>query len=91
MADYRIFQYTIDLDKRSQVILVPGGARFLSVQMQYGDCQIWALVDTTRPKQARSIEVLPTGASVQHVKQLVYLGSVQTPVIHTLHIFERRP
>lgn len=90
MPDFRIFKYTIDLDKRTQLIFPHKGAKILSVQVQRGECQLWALVDASQPEQPRRIEVLPTGAFVERANELAHLATVQIDGGSLVfHLFER--
>ena len=85
----RIFKYAIDCDKRRQVIFLPEFAEILSVQIQHGECQLWALVDPDQEIKARTIRVLITGAYIDDSECLKFLGTVQ---LHdgaiVLHVFE---
>ena len=90
MPDFRIFKYTIDLNKRTQCVFPPEDASILSVQMQHGECQIWVLCDASRPEKSRTIETLPTGAYVKSHEHLVFLGTIQVDGGSLVfHIFER--
>lgn len=44
-----------------QVVFLPIGAKFLSVQMQEGTPCIWAEVNTTAVKKGRIIQIFGTG------------------------------
>lgn len=56
----RIWKYTLRT-KRS-VIEMPAGAKLLDVQMQFGDCQLWALVDEQQPfTEPRTVILYDTG------------------------------
>lgn len=87
MPDHRIFKYEIDLDKLRQYIYLPKDAQILSVQMQYGKCQAWAIVDVSVELVARTIRVLCTGASLTRIERLKHLGTVQNDGL-VLHVFE---
>jgi hypothetical protein len=90
MSEYKIFKYAINLNMRTQPVMMPKGARVLSVQMQHDECQAWALVDTDAPRAAKRIEVLPTGAIVHEADKLSFLGTVQVDGGSLIfHVFER--
>ena len=91
MADHRIFKYLIDLNKPRQHVAMPQDARILSVQIQHGECQLWALLDNSQPDVSRVFEVLPTGAFVDRAERLAFIGTVQTyGGSLVFHVFERR-
>jgi len=82
-----IWKWTLTIDDK-QILTVPQGAEFLTVQTQNGDPQIWALCDETAPKVMRSIAIYGTGHPIpknpgQYIAtfQLVNLGLV-------FHVFE---
>jgi hypothetical protein len=86
----RIFKYTIDLDKREQTVLLPEFAEVLSAQVQRGDGQIWALVDTDEEQKPRKFFVFVTGAAVKNPERLRFVDTLQ---LHegsiVLHVFEQ--
>jgi hypothetical protein len=56
----RIWKYTLR-SKRS-VIEMPAGAKLLDVQMQFDECQLWALVDEQQAfTEMRTIVLYGTG------------------------------
>lgn len=90
MPDHRIFKYAINLNMRTQPLMTAKDARILSVQMQHGECQLWAIVDKDAPRVTRRIEVLPTGAVVENEADLAFLGTVQVDGGGLIfHVFER--
>lgn len=44
-----------------QVVHLPTGAKFLSVQVQGGTPCLWAMVDTTAVKEGRIVQIFGTG------------------------------
>jgi hypothetical protein len=46
-------------------IVMPKGAKLLSVQYQHREPQLWALVDTTAPRVRRGLRVHGTGHPVE--------------------------
>ena len=88
--DHRIYKYPINLGMRQQALFLPKCGRILSVQMQHGECQLWAIVDKEAPRVGRRFEVLPTGAIVEDHDKLVFLGTVQVDGGSLIfHVFER--
>jgi len=82
-----IWKWTLTIDDK-QILTIPKGAQFLTVQTQNGSPQIWALCDETAPKVMRSIAIYGTGHPIpknpgQYIAtfQLVNLGLV-------FHVFE---
>ena len=90
MKTKRIFKYTIDLDKREQEVVMPEFAEVLSVQLQHGNAQTWALVDPDDEQKPRKFFVFVTGAFVENSERLRFVGTIQ---LHggsiVLHIFEK--
>lgn len=57
----KIWKYPLEVIDR-QAITMPPGAKLLTVQMQYGKCCLWALVDETKnDTAARRIAIYGTG------------------------------
>lgn len=73
----KIFKYTLGTPGASGVLALslPKGAKLLTVQMQGDVPQLWALVDPEKPKEIRSLRVIPTGIEVGQVSS--YLGTFQ--------------
>ena len=55
-----IWKFTLTITDE-QVLEMPRGAQILSVQTQYDQPQLWALVDDGAPKTKRRVVVLGTG------------------------------
>lgn len=73
---------------QDEVILqMPCGANIISCQNQFDTITIWALVDTSRPKEKRTLMVVPTGGEItrpidgqpvnEDTAYLRFLGTVQ--------------
>lgn len=61
-----------------QVIIMPAGAEILTIQTQYEEPCIWALVDPLRPKKERIILIHGTGHPVSDtIKKQTYIGTYQ--------------
>lgn len=88
-----IFKYTI-LVTYEQLLDVPVGAKFLTIQTQHNQPRIWAIVDDnpTRPKETRKLFTFGTGHPMPtSPNNLVYIG---TYLIYSdtlvWHVFEER-
>lgn len=88
--EHRIFKYRLDLDVRSQTVTLPAFARILSVQVQHGEAQLWAMVQPSAAKVTRAFEIYVTGATVERPEDLFHLATLQ---LHggsiIVHVFER--
>lgn len=61
-----------------QQIEMPKGAEPISVQVQGGVLCIWAVVDTSRPSEKRTIRTIGTGQPMdEKVAQMKFLGAYQ--------------
>ena len=56
----KIWKWTLEVTD-TQAITVPVGAKFLDVQMQGGQCCIWALCDPDAEREQRRIAIYGTG------------------------------
>jgi hypothetical protein len=63
-------------DSTHPTLTMPVGAEILSVQVQHGKPQLWALVDPDAPKEVRSFYVYGTGWDVEQ-NTLRFIGTVQ--------------
>jgi len=72
---------------------VPKGAKFLTVQMQYGSPTIWFLCDSEQPMEPRIIQWAGTDIDVENPHELTYIATVQIESIRggtfANHYFER--
>lgn len=79
----KIFKYEVSVE-----IEMPVGATILSVQMQGGTAQLWALVDPYAGTERRRFAVIGTGWDIPD--HHVYLGTWQDgPFVW--HLFEATP
>lgn len=68
----RIFKYVLET-VGSQIIDVPLGAKFLSVNSQHDKLCLWAIVDPDQEKRERwGVEICGTGLSADHVVDGTY-------------------
>lgn len=59
------------------MLAVPKGARFLSVQTQNNEPQIWFWVDTEAEKEPYPVRVVGTGHQAPGYNQGIYRGTFQ--------------
>jgi len=80
----RVFKYELPFEDSFGIDL-PRGAEILSVQVQSGRPQLWAMVDQGRPMERRYFEVRGTGHELGDVG--AFVATIQ---LHELvfHIFE---
>lgn len=60
----RIWKWTLEITGE-QTLLLPAGAKLLDVQMQNGDCCLWAICDEKAEKAPRHIAIYGTGHPIQ--------------------------
>jgi hypothetical protein len=88
----RIFKYTLQIEDK-QVINLPKGAEFLTVQTQFNELQLWALVDQNEiDQEERYIEIFGTGHPVYYDMGVdrKYLATCQLDDGNfVFHVFER--
>lgn len=72
-----------------QEVEMPEGARIVTVQVQKGTLNLWAIVDPSAPLKKRHIKVVGTGHSQSSLSSLSYIGTAQM-MEGTLiwHVFE---
>jgi hypothetical protein len=84
-----IFKYAIN--PGIQELALPVGAQILTVQEQQGKPQLWALVDTEAPTEARAFAVVGTGHPVPEPVG-DYIGTFQLPMLGLVfHLFAEPP
>lgn len=76
-------------DEMVAVVNMPVGAQVLTVQMQYGEPRLWALVDPNAPKADRRFQVVGTGHKFNPKPSAHYLGTFQMQSgAFVFHVFE---
>ena len=94
MSSKRIWKYVLPINDKV-AILMPRGARILSVQMQGEILCLWALCDPAEPLQNdRYFRVAGTNHPIDDNDDLFYLDSVQmraSEVRLVWHVFEIIP
>lgn len=74
-----IFKYKIHLID-TQSVTMPEGSEPLSVQLQDGDIQMWALVNKDAPEEKVTVEIYGTGSAFPSPIEMYrrkFLGTVQ--------------
>lgn len=71
-----IYKYKLQTTDEQQ-ILMPEGAEILTVQLQDGEPQLWALVETELPKTKRYIEIFGTGNPITGIGPHKYIATYQ--------------
>lgn len=85
----RVHKFTLDIADGVQSVLIPEGAQILTVKLQQGRPQIWALVDVSRPKVIRNFIMVPTGPEVDLGREPLYIGTIMTSnELLVFHFFE---
>lgn len=71
-----VYKYPIPVEDAFEIGL-PQGARVLSVQVQGSTPCLWALVDPSRPKEARRFRLASTGHPVEESENLSFVDTFQ--------------
>lgn len=87
----RVWKYQLSITDW-QALYMPIGAVILSVQEQFGDICLWAMVDSEEEiYENRIIIIVGTGNPAEHVDPINYIGTVQTHDGSLVwHVFENR-
>jgi len=74
----RVWKFNIGVTT-ALIIRMPKGAQILTVQNQYGQASLWALVDPNEAHELRRIEVYETGEEITDGmgSNLVYISTVK--------------
>ena len=88
--DKSIYKYQLRVTSEQNLIL-PKGSEILTVQNQFEQAELWALVDTeTSEKEIRHIEIIGTGHPIDGNIQRRYISTFQIDGGNfILHAFER--
>ncbi len=81
-----IYKYPVPVQDEF-VVDMPIGAEVLAVQIQGGEAQMWALVETDRPMSKRTFYVRGTGNDYSKQLKGAYVGTFQTGRF-VWHLFE---
>ena len=83
-----IYKYKL-LATDTQDIELPVGAEILTVQEQFGDAVMWALVDTNVTTETRTFQIVGTGHDASAVDGAKYINTFQLNSGHLVfHLFE---
>lgn len=74
MTNMTIFKYPLNV-VTEQFIVMPQGAKVLSIAEQKGRIQLWALVDELASQVRRRVVILGTGHSANSVSGLDFIGT----------------
>jgi hypothetical protein len=73
----KIYKYSVELTDIFTLDM-PKGAQILSVQEQYGEPQIWAIVDPKADKETRRFRLIGTGHPIEeNTSMMSFLGTFQ--------------
>jgi len=86
-----IHKYTLAISDFT-IVEVPVNAHLLCVQLQHGEPQLWARVDTDEVKENITIHLVGTGQWLpEEINKMQYLGTLQLRGGHlVLHAFADR-
>jgi hypothetical protein len=85
----RVYKYELPVGDHSFIVM-PVGAKILSVHEQREAIYVWALVDPTEARTAkRSFRIAGTGHSIEYDDRFVFVGSVFLEnATLVFHVFE---
>jgi hypothetical protein len=69
--------YKYSIKPGTSALTLPSGAEILTVQVQRGEPQLWALVDPDAPPVSRGLIVVGTGQQFSVDKPLKYIATFQ--------------
>jgi hypothetical protein len=85
-----VYKYPVPPDDTFEMML-PQGAQILTVDLQFGEMQLWALIDPDAPLNRRRFRLAGTGHPIKE-RNLLYINTFQA---HggalILHLFEILP
>jgi hypothetical protein len=84
----RIWKWTLTITDL-QSLEMPHGAKIITVQVQHGEPQLWALCDENAEKEKRNIAIYGTGNPVPDVPG-TYIGTFQVrDGLLVFHVFDK--
>lgn len=91
MSIKAVYKYPLEIQDE-QVVLLPTGAKILTVQAQKDRPCLWALVNPTAPNDmALTIRIFGTGHKIQDIDSLEYISTFQSfDGLFVLHVFVQR-
>ncbi len=85
----QVWKFPIEPDDRI-TILMPAGAKPLSVQVQHGTVCLWALVEPAMQKTYRAFKIFGTGHDIPEPHRLTFVGTFQLEGgTLVFHLFEQ--
>jgi len=81
----KIWKYSVPVED-SFTIILPSGARILTIQRQAGVARMWVLLDESNPPVVRRFKTFGTGHSID-TENLTYVGTYQD-MQFVWHVFE---
>ncbi len=79
----QIWKYRVDVG----AIMMPKGAKILTVQMQNDTPYMWAIVDVDAELEERVFEIHGTGHNIRNIDEYEYIGTyIDNPFVW--HLFE---
>ena len=85
----KIFKYFLAERPDDQTVLMPMGARVLTVQDQIGSVCLWALVNDAAKEVERVFRIVGTGHEFDDCLAYNHIGTVQQDEF-VWHVFEKR-
>ncbi len=83
----KIFKYPVQMKDRF-TLLMPDGAQPISVQMQHGEPQVWAIVNTDAPLTPRQFYLRGTGHDMGDAIGSRFIGTFQVDGSLVFHLFD---
>ncbi len=79
----QIWKYKVDVG----TIMMPKGAKILTVQMQNDSPHMWVIVDVDAELEERVFEIHGTGHNIRNIDEYEYIGTyIDNPFVW--HLFE---
>ena len=83
-----VFKYSFDVNDYF-TIEMPEDAKIISIQMQKSMPQLWALVDSDKPKKKRKFRLAGTGHQIkENINDLQFIDTFQVHGALVFHVFE---
>lgn len=71
-----IYKYALTIATETDIVM-PKGARLLSVQVQRGEPMVWAIVDHSQRTVRRRLSVRETGNPLEDAFSGAFIGTIQ--------------
>ena len=87
-----IYKYPVSNEPEVFELEMHKDAEILSVQVQNNTMQLWALVDTQKPKEGRKFVTIMTGCKILSTNSMKFIVTCQLDEgTLVLHLFELMP